>query len=120
MEKNVGSLKIIAAVVSFFLIAGFAIFKMDYQDFSISNNLWQYIAIAIALIGCIGVFFFNNSSASFRKKGSFVVWLLAILFFIYIVISSITTRVFDWKFWLIAVLLLLSTTLSFRENNKKE
>lgn len=118
MNKTIGLYKIVAAVIVFLLITAFAIYKLDTQDYSIQNNLWQYCAIVVSLVGCVGVYFFNKAPFGFRKRATFVVWLLAVFYFLFIVISSIVTRDFDWKFWLLATLLLLSTSLTFRDSRK--
>lgn len=120
MNRTLGTYKIIAAVVIFLLTTAFAIYKLDVKDYSIQNNVWQYCAIALSLLGCIGVYLFNKASTSFRKKAIFVVWILAVLYSLFIVISSIVTNDFDWQFWLVSALLLISTSLSLKDSYKKE
>lgn len=120
MNRSIEKQKGVIAVISLILIGGYCIFKMDFHDLSIGNNLWQYIAILLSFLGCLGVCLFSKASVEIKKKGAFVVWLLAILYFLFVVISSIVTRDFDWKFWLIAILLLVSTSLTLKDYTKKD
>ena len=106
----------IIALVSFVIIAGFGFYSLDYQDLTFSNNLWQYIMTIIALIGCIGVFLVDKIDSSLRRKTIVVIWFLSILFFLFIVISSIITKDYDWKFWLLGVLVLSSATINYFES----
>lgn len=119
MSMSLSVLKKIGGVFTFALTAGIAVAFIDYQDLSINNNLWQYIMIIIACIGCAGIFLFSNLTANKRRKGIIVVWFLSILYFFYILASSIIFKETDWRFWLLAVLLVASTSLNLWESRNK-
>lgn len=110
----------ILVLISFIITCIIACLFLDYDNLSFYHNCWQYILLIIATFGCFAYLLNNKLRPNAKATFALFVWLLAIAYFLFIIISSIVCKRIDLMILLLSGLILASTSLTVYNNARNK
>lgn len=96
-----------------------ALLFFNTTDYSFSTNWWQYCMIILSVLGFVFIGFISNINETARGKFAIIFLPISFLYLLAVVVFCISFKTFDILKLLVAVLMLASAIINYRNIKNK-